>query len=345
MFIEARRKFSFFITKIFNYEFWPFWLFYIPMYFYGLYLALMARSLMYFSSANPGMKYGGVMGESKHKVLSLIPKKYLPKTLFIANSTSFSSIIKRIKENAIEYPFIIKPDVGERGKDVEKINGEEELKAYLTNKSNELIVQEYIGYELEFGILYHRFPESKVGRITSVVQKDFLSVTGDGKRNLLELISTQIRAHGRLDYLRNKFRSQLNNVLANGEKLYLEPIGNHCRGTTFYDAQHLIHDKLNKVFDAIALEINGYYYGRFDIKVPSIDDLYEGKNIKILELNGVSSEVAHIYDPKYKLLRAYKDIANNMKIIAQIAKKNHGLGIPYDPLFQFLKDLVAHFRK
>lgn len=300
---------------------------------------------MYFSSANPGMKYGGVIGDSKYKVLSLISEKYLPKTLFIAQSTSFSSIIKIIVESGIEYPFIIKPDIGERGKDVEKINGEDELKAYLTNKTNELIIQEYIGYELEFGILYHRYPEATTGRITSVVQKNFLSITGDGKRTFMELISSQMRANDRLEYFQNKFKDRIRDILPDGEKLYLEPIGNHCRGTIFNNAQHLIDDKLNHVFDEIALEINGYYYGRFDIKVPSIDDLYKGKHIKILELNGVSSEVAHIYDPKYKLLQAYKDVAANMKIISRIAKKNHELGIAYDSLGRFLKDLVNHFRK
>lgn len=299
---------------------------------------------MYFSTANPGMKYGGVMGESKYKVLSLIPEKYLPESIFIARSTSFSNIIKMIKGQGFEYPFIIKPDIGERGKEVEKINDEHELKAYLENKTNDLIIQEFVEHELELGILYHRFPGAKKGQITSVVQKDFLTVTGDGNRNLQQLISNQIRANSRLEYLLTKFNKHLKDILPDGEKLFLEPIGNHCRGTTFYDAQHLINDQLNQVFDEIALEIQGYYYGRFDIKVPSLEDLYMGQNIKILELNGVSSEVAHIYDPNYKLIRAYKDVATNMKFIAQIARINHEQGLCYDPLGRFLKDLFTHLK-
>jgi hypothetical protein len=343
--LTFKNRISFFFKKAFNYEFWPYWIFYFPMYFYGLFLALKARSFIYFSTAKPGQKYGGVMGESKYKVLSLIPEIFRPRTVFLPRSSSYSCILNIIEEMAFEYPFIIKPDVGERGKDVEKINNESELKAYLTHKTNELIIQEYVDHELELGILYYRFPKNRKGQITSVVQKDFLTVTGDGKRNLQELISTQLRANGRLEYLHNKFKNQLGDILEEGEKLYLEPIGNHCRGTTFYDAQHLINNRLRQVFDTISLEIDGYYYGRFDIKVPSLDDLYAGKNIKILELNGVSSEVAHIYDPKYKLIQAYKDVAANMKIIAKIAKVNHELGVRYDPLWKFLKDLRSHFKK
>ena len=315
------------------------------MYFYGLYLVIRSGSFMYFSTANLGMKYGGVMGESKYKILSTIPSQLIPKTIFITRSTSFSSILKIITEAGFDYPFIIKPDVGERGKDVEMIGTEDELKSYLSNKTNDLNIQEYIDYDLELGILYYRFPGVGKGHITSIVQKGFLSITGDGKRNIRELIANEIRANARLGYLNSKFKNELNDILIAGEKRYLEPIGNHCRGTTFYNGQHLINEKLNLIFDEIALKVQGFNYGRFDIKVPTLDDLYNGKNIKILELNGVSSEVAHIYDPKYKLIQAYKDIAANMKIIYLVAKKNHDMGNKYDSLGRFLKDLITHLKK
>ena len=125
----------------------------------------------------------------------------------------------------------------------------------------------------------------------------------------------------------------------------LEPIGNHCRGTTFYNANKLINDQLIDVFNRIAKQIEGYYYGRFDLKVPNLQDLYAGRNIKIMELNGVSSEVAHVYDPDYKLIRAYRDIAKHMDYIYQISKENYKKGIPHDSLWSFLKDLKIHFGK
>lgn len=190
---------------------------------------------------------------------------------------------------------------------------------------------------------YCIMPGKTKGQITSVVRKGFLSVTGDGERNLKELIDDEIRANTRLEYLYKKLEHELNIILPNGQKKILEPIGNHCRGTTFYNAQELITDKLNAIFDAIAQQIQGYNYGRFDIRVPSWEDLYLGKNIKILELNGVSSEVAHIYDPEYYLIRAYKDVAANMKIIYSIARKNHALGFQYDSTNAFFNDLLKHF--
>ena len=188
---------------------------------------------MYFSATNPGMKYSGVMGESKYNVLSTIPSEYVPKTIFISSSTSYSSIQKLISRNGIIYPLIIKPDAGERGKDVELLNDEFALKTYLTGKSLDLHIQELIDLDLEFGILYHRIPGEKTGAITSVVQKGFLFVTGDGQQTLQDLLEQEIRIANRLDYFENKYHDQLDKVLSKCETMYLEPIGESLPGYYF----------------------------------------------------------------------------------------------------------------
>ena len=125
----------------------------------------------------------------------------------------------------------------------------------------------------------------------------------------------------------------------------LEPIGNHCRGTTFLNGNNLINRELEHVFDQIAGSIEGFYYGRFDVKVSSLDDLYAGKNIKILELNGVSSEPAHIYDPDNTLIKAYRDVLKHMRIIEEIACENHQLGHKRASLKDFMIGLKEHFNR
>jgi hypothetical protein len=339
------RSASFFFTRLTRFEFWPFWFFYIPMYFYGLWLALRSRSLMYFSTTNPGMKYGGVMGESKFKVLQSIPKDFIPKSILLKAPVSMNIVLDKLRAEGFYFPVILKPDVGERGRGVEVIYNDKELAAYLIGKTEDVIVQEYITGGLEFGVLYHRLPREANGEVTSMVRKGFLTVTGDGKATFRQLIEAEFRARSRLDYLFNKFENELERVFSDGEIVNLEPIGNHCRGTTFFNANEFINDTLNEVFNKISLQIEGFFYGRFDLKVPSLHDLYAGKNIKIFELNGVSSEVAHVYDPDYKLIQAYRDIARHMKYIYLIARKNHELGVPYDPLLKFLKDLRNHINK
>ena len=46
----------------------------------------------------------------------------------------------------------------------------------------------------------------------------------------------------------------------------------------------------------------------------------EGRNMKILELNGVTSEATHIYDPKFSLLDAYRVLFQQWRIAFEIGQ-------------------------
>jgi len=342
---KSIRKLKYFFAKVGRFEFWPFYIFYVPMYFYGIYLAIRSRSPMYFSTVNPCMKFGGAFGISKYNILKIIPQQFVPNTILVPSKANVPDVIKLMGDNGLAWPIIIKPNIGERGKKVEKVKGEDELEGYLDMSNEPLIIQEYIDYPIELGIFYYRMPNEQVGHITSVALKKFLTVTGNGKSTLQELLSNEIRAGHRLGYFKSKFGPIWGQILPLGQTVQLEPIGNHNRGTAFLNANHLINDKLVQVVHSIAKQIDNFYYGRFDIRVSSIEDLYEGKNIKILELNGVASEPAHIYDPSAKLLSAYKSVFHHMYIIYKISKMNFELGTMRDNLSGFIKELARHSRR
>ena len=101
----------------------------------------------------------------------------------------------------------------------------------------------------------------------------------------------------------------------------MEPIGNHNRGTRFFDASHLISNELTDTIDEIAKGIDGFYYGRFDVKTRSEEDFKKGKII-VLEVNGANSEPTHIYDSKFSLIQAYKEVQRHFDIQFEIAIKN-----------------------
>ena len=330
------------IIKIFRYEFWPYYVFYFPALIYGLILAIKARSLAYFTAANPILKYGGTFGMPKSEILSDLHSDYQPKMILISYPFDIEQIVIEAEKIGILFPFIIKPNIGERGIMVEKINNAKELKKSLTKRDDEFIIQEYIDFKNEIGLMYYRLPGKKTGNISSIVLRNFLTVTGDGKRSLIELMEQNVRALFRYNYLSEKYKDQLNAIIPEGKEILLEPIGNHNRGTEFLNGNHLINDKLVKVFDKISNTLNEFYYGRFDLKYNTLAELYEGKNIKVLEVNGVNSEPAHIYDPSYNLFRAYHDIFVHMKIIYDISLLNHKNGVEYAKTKIFLKDMVMH---
>lgn len=316
-----------FLFKIFKYEYWPWWVFYLPVLPYWVYLSLKNRSFAYFSVANPGIDLGGFFGESKSEILSLIDRQYLPKSTSVDSKLEFTILKKNILDNDIEYPLIAKPDVGERGNDVCKIIGEDELIQYHAKADYNYIIQEFIDYDLEFGVLYSRLPNEERGEVSSVTLKEFLTVVGDGKSSILELMQKSTRARFQILRLEKTMGNSIHHIPADCEKVLLEPIGNHCRGTRFINFNRIINDNLNKVFDKISLPIEGFYYGRFDLKVKSIEDFQNGNFIKIMELNGASSEPGHIYDTSFTLFRAYKDLLYHWKRLADIAAININKGL------------------
>ena len=323
------------IIKWTNYEFWPFWLFYGPLTPWYIYKIFTAGAPAYFCTANPGIKWGGFINYSKIDLLNQIQEKFKPKTLFIKEITT--------QNPPMNFPFIAKPDKGERGIAVELIRDENDWKNYLSINHQDLIIQEFNTFPLEFGAFYVKLPKEKKGKLISMTGKDFLHFLGDGKSTFKELIDSNIRAVFRKEYLLNRYASELDRVLAKGEKVLIEPIGNHNRGTVFLDATYLITPKLEAVIDEIAQNIKGFNYGRFDIKAESIEELQNG-NFVILEVNGANSEATHIYDPKHNLFFAYKEVIKHLGYQHKIAKQNNELGHSYTKWPLLAKELIQRYQ-
>ena len=337
-------KLPLWLIKLTHFEYWTWWMFYVPLLPYWLFQAVRTRSLTFFTNADPCIDYGGFFGESKMEILRQIPKEYLPKTIFIEKQSDLKTIVDKLIQEDLVYPIICKPDVGERGNQVEKLYSNYDLVKYLSNVQADFIIQEFITYDIELGVLYYRYPDASTGKVTSVTRKEFLTVLGDGKSNVEQLMQQSTRARFQIESMRKRLGDMgMNEVIKLGEKRILEPIGNHCRGTKFLDNNFLLNKRLDEVFDKIALTIDGFHYGRFDMKVKSIDDLYEGKNIRIMELNGVSSEPGHIYDPKNSLWAAYRDLAHHWKIIADISIQQQRRGIMPVPFGILWKVVKEHF--
>jgi hypothetical protein len=86
------------------------------------------------------------------------------------------------------------------------------------------------------------------------------------------------------------------------------------------------------------------FYGRFDMRVGSWESLRQGKDIRVLEFNGASSDPAHIYQPGYSLLQAYKDIFYHWNIMYRIARENKKAGVKPVTFRKILSALIIYFR-
>ena len=268
--------------------------------------------------------------ESKKEVYDLIPFEYYPATLLFKSSSSTQEILALIKQRNLKYPLIGKPDIGMKGMMVKKLENEKELLSYATNSKVDFLIQEFVSFKNEIGIFYYRYPNEANGHISGIVKKELLTVTGDGISTVEKLLLKNKRAVLQLPTLRIKEKEKMNIVLQKEEELIVVPYGNHVRGAKFLDDSNLVDEELTNTIDSICKKVNGFYFGRLDIRYNDWKELKQGKNFSIIELNGSGSEPTHIYDPRHSVFWAWKEIAKHWKILYRISKLNHQLqNAPY----------------
>jgi hypothetical protein len=328
-----------FFIKLLNWEYWPTKLVYTPLIIYAVGLGIRIRNFTYFSLVNPDIEAGGLFGASKYKQLQKLHPDLIPKTLFVEAGSSFETCVKVLNKNQMYYPFIAKPDRGERGTAVELIKSETEFRKYCLQSNFDIVIQEYIDYKFEAGVFYYRMPNETKGHIPSLVIKDFLKIIGDGKHTIEELMMQSDRAVMVLEKVRSRLKEQMKLIPKLNEIHFLEPIGNHNRGTKFVNGNQYISKDLEKIFDKIAFQLVEYHYGRFDLRAPSLEDFLLGKNLKIVEVNGVNAEPAHIYDPSTSLWVGLKTLIRHWGLVFDIAMQNKKRGYEAMPVSEVWKYL------
>ena len=321
------------------------WMAYFPLAFVYFYYVLCTRRFFFFSNVNPTIDTAGAFGESKMTILKMLPKELIPETLFVENGTSFEQVLVKIAASNLEYPIIAKPDVGERGNGVQKLKNEMALQNYMRAMKGAFIIQEFLVYPVEVAILHYRYPDQAKGHIPSLCVKEYLNITGDGTSSVELLMSKKARANLQIERLKKLKPELLAKIPAVGEKVELEPIGNHSRGTMFLNANAQIDEALIEVFDQISHQLDGIYYGRYDIKCESMAQLKKGQDFKVMELNGVAGEAAHIYDPSYPIWKKYRDVIACWQALYEISEILAKKGIRSMSWLEFRTQFRAYKRK
>jgi hypothetical protein len=312
-----------FFIRLLHWEYWPFHVVYGPIYLYWIFLCIRAKSLFFFNTSNPSIRNGGFLMESKKEIYDLMPAGYYPSTLFFTVKTETSIISKKVKENGLKFPLVGKPDIGQKGMMVKKLENESDLLKYATESKVDFLIQEFVPLKNEVGIFYCRYPNEPKGRLTGIVRKEFLAVTGDGTSTIEQLLKKDKRYVLQLSVLKKMYGEKLKLILADNEEHILVPYGNHVRGAKFIDDSRLIDEALTNAIDKVCSQVNGFYYGRLDVRYNTWEELREGKNFSIIELNGSGSEPTHIYDPSHSIFFAWKEIIRHWNILWRISRMNY----------------------
>jgi membrane protein DedA with SNARE-associated domain len=334
-------------VRVPRWEFWPGWLFNIPVALWIGFLAVRYRSLTLFSLANPGIEDGGFVGESKSAILAKLPQeRVMPWTVIEPDELHrrVEDVRDRMAERGWQFPIVAKPDIGERGTGVRWLHGEADARAYLSREQARVLLQVVHDGPFEAGLFYIRFPHESRGHLFSITDKRFPVVTGDGQSTLDQLIMAHPRYRLQASVFRQRHAAALEGVPAAGERVQLARAGNHCQGTEFLDGNWLKTPALEAAIDAIASQIDGFYFGRFDVRYRDRTAFMAGEDFAIVELNGVTSEATHIYDPAGSVFTAWRTLMQQWSIAFAIGDANRSRGYRPVTLSRLLSLIRAYLR-
>ncbi|MBK8267680.1 MAG: carboxylate--amine ligase [Planctomycetes bacterium] len=335
------------VSKLWRWEFWPTWLFYIPVYPWIAWLAIRYRGLSIPTAANPAIPQGGIVGESKAEILAKLPSEWVLPFARLESGASdgrMALLARFMNECLTCFPVILKPDSGERGASVRLVRDESSAHAYFEQTSGPVLAQAYHPGPYEAGIFYYRMPDEPKGRIFSITDKQFSYLCGDGIHTVEQLIWKHPRFRMQARTFLKRHAANADRILKSGESLRLAEAGNHCQGTLFKDGSRLITPMLADAIDAIAREFDGFYFGRFDVRYADADLLRNGGGFQIIELNGVTSESTNIYDPAWTMLRAYRTLFRQWSILFAIGAANRARGIRSTSIMQVLAHVNTNYR-
>lgn len=309
------------LTALTNtFEFWPAWTIHLPMVLLGIYQGFRLGSLNFFPAVNPGITNGGLFNYSKYDSISDFPEENIPVSILSKPPHQLQELLTKAHEKGIGFPFILKPDIGERGRGVSLISNQQSAENYLKTFRNEaVILQEFVSKKEEFGIFILKNPQTGKIRIPSITQKIPLQVLGNGSDSIEKLVQKHPRAKRYIQ----EIPKDLMSIVPEPNRIFQLSIkGNHCKGAVFLDRSDLITSEVISAFEKICHPFQDFFYGRLDVKVNSCAELGDPHLVSILEVNGANAEPIHIYSPGISYFRSLGILSNFFSHMAQIARFN-----------------------
>lgn len=301
----------------------PKWLNLIPMVAQWLWLGLRHGSVSLPSAVNPHISTGGLVGEGKLEyfaIMGTLARAATADFIAVAGDATEATVLGALRDAGIEFPVVVKPDIGWCGYGVRLIASAEALAAYrrVYPADATLVVQRYIADEGEAGLFYVRGPDEAQGRVIGVLLRYFPAVTGDGRRCLADLVAADVRLRRLIGDDRHEAAFDPDHVPARGETTRLALIGSTRVGGLYLDGTEHVTARLTARLDAIARDMREFRVGRFDVRFASLASLRSG-DFTIMEVNGAGSEAVHAWDPRYSIAEVYKIVFAKQRLLFAVA--------------------------
>ena len=292
----------------------------------------------------------GLVMESKSEILAQLDQssEHMPTWTVLDSDLSQDQRLEVVddfmRRHGLNWPIVIKPDVGQRGEGVAIIRERSQIVDYIARNPEKCILQEYLRGS-EFGVFFFRFPKDATARIFSITEKQMPSVIGDGRRTLRQLITSEPRLLAMAPHYIRVNSTRAEKIIAEGEKIQLVDLGSHCRGAIFLDGNNYQSEQLAEALDQLVPAASGICFGRFDLRVSDPEHLKKGHSFKVIELNGVSSESTDIYDPKNSVFTAFRKLCQQWRLAFQIGVAHRAAGAHPPSIREIFALLRRHLKR
>lgn len=328
--------------RLTRWQYWPSVVLYLPVALYILYLGLKYRCLTLFTLANPSIPFGGFGGTSKSEILSKFDRQHVASFATVPDEWQEEDRLKKVctimEDNDLSFPVVLKPDIPERGNRDRVVDNIRQLEMRIRQCQQKMIVQEYIEGR-EYGIFYCRWPGSQEGEIISISIKKPLYIEGDGEKTIEELILADDQAVTLAKCHLKQNKERLYNVPERGEQLPVVRWGSHSPSTVHEEGSWLKTRELTKEIRNMADSVQGFFFGRIDVKVCAAGHVTKGRGLKIVEVNGVTSVPTNIYDKKYTYIQAVGILCKQWRLAFKIGDQNRARGAVAPDTWLLLKRL------
>jgi hypothetical protein len=327
------------LYTIIDWRSWPTVVLYFPAIIYSfLYGVFSGSGVFLFALVNPKIPLGGFAGESKYDLMILLDKEVRPNTILIDKTCNSIQMLKQFKETGLSFPVVAKPNSHEGGFLVCKMNNEQELKSYHKSYAMDYLIQEYLEEPHEYSILFHKL-DGHI-ELTSLTEKQPLSITGDGKSTIRQLLWRNPNVRSIISSVLAEL-SEVEHILEVDETFNVDFRANVDCGATILDRREFMDEELRQSVSKIMKPYPHFFYGRLDIKSKTLKDVITG-NFKVMEVNGIKGEALHIYDRKFTIWQAYKEIFKHWSIILKLAKQNLEKGFKCPSIVQSINFMKQH---
>jgi membrane protein DedA with SNARE-associated domain len=347
-------------------EFWPMWLFYIPVAPWLAWLSLRYGGPLVFTCANPGFpEGGGVIGEQKSRILqgfSAVQSDLLPGVRIEPGSAE--ARVQTLEQAMADancpldgYPVVLKPEEGQRGFGVRIIERRAQAIEYFELVRGPVLAQVYHPGPAEFGIMWCRDPrgagpmDEQAGVIFSVTRKTFPVIQGDGKRTIEELIWDHPRYRMQAKRFLARLGERRDEVLDDGRTLQIAQAGNHCQGTMFSDGSDLITPELCAWMERLAQSYREpgtgrrFDFGRIDVRCANESSFRRAEGLGVIEVNGTSSESTNLYDPKRSTWWMYGVLYRLWTTLYRLGARRRAEGARPMTIRELIRAIRRHMRE